>query len=213
MFRKNVTNFRNLLLYAFFCTFLLIGNASAQAEATDPLEQVKAAVDEIISLLQDQDLLHPEKKQIRRQRVIQIVERNFDFREMSQLTLGKNWRTISAAEQDRFVTLFTELLENTYITKIESYSGEKVVFKKQLFKGKKAMVYSDLVRNNIETPVNYKLVNDSGRWMVYDVVIEGVSLVRNYRTQFDSVINQEKFPALLVRLEEKIKQNEEAQAQ
>lgn len=213
MFRKNVTNFRNLLFSAFFCTFLLLGNASAQTEATDPLEQVKAAVDEIISLLQDQDLLQPEKKHIRRERVIQIVEQNFDFREMSQLTLGKNWRTISAADQDRFVALFTELLENTYITKIESYSGEKVVFKKQLFKGKKAMVYSDLVRNNIETPVNYKLVNESGKWMVYDVVIEGVSLVRNYRTQFDSVINQEKFPGLLVRLEEKIKQNEEAQAQ
>ena len=101
--------------------------------------------------------------------------------------------------------MFKTLLENTYIAKIETYSGEKVVFKKSALHGNKAIVYSELVRKNVETPVNYKLKNSDDRWMVYDVEVEGVSLVNNYRTQFASILDKENFAGLLARLEEKVK--------
>lgn len=177
---------------------------SCAATVADPVVFIKDAVDEIISILQDEKLAVPTRKAERKNRVVTIVEKKFDFREMSMRALAKHWHERSPEEQDRFVFLFKTLLENTYIAKIETYSGEKVVFKKAALQGNKAIVYSDLIRKNVETPVNYKLKNNDDRWMVYDVEVEGVSLVNNYRTQFASILNKENFAGLLARLEEKV---------
>ncbi len=174
------------------------------AAATDPVVFMKDAVDEIISILQDEKLSAPTRKAERKKRVVTIVEKKFDFRDMSRRALAKHWQERSPEEQDRFVSLFKTLLENTYIAKIETYSGEKVVFKKAAVQGNKAIVYSDLIRKNVETPVNYKLKNNDDRWLVYDVEVEGVSLVNNYRTQFASILSKENFAGLVTRLEEKV---------
>ncbi|MFQ6757971.1 MAG: ABC transporter substrate-binding protein [Deltaproteobacteria bacterium] len=174
------------------------------AAATDPVVFVKDAVDEIISILQDEKLAVPSRKAERKNRMVTIVEKKFDFREMSMRALARHWRERSPAEQDRFVFLFKTLLENTYLAKIETYSGEKVVFKKAAVQGNKAIVYSDLIRKNVETPVNYKLKNSDDRWAVYDVEVEGVSLVNNYRTQFASIMSKENFAGLIAKLEEKV---------
>lgn len=176
----------------------------SSASATDPVVFVKDAVDEIISILQDEKLAVPTRKAERKKRVVIIVEKKFDFREMSMRALAKHWQERSPEEQDRFVFLFKTLLENTYIAKIETYSGEKVVFKKAALQGDKAIVYSELIRKNVETPVNYKLKNNDDRWMVYDVEVEGVSLVNNYRTQFASILGKENFAGLIAKLEEKV---------
>jgi phospholipid transport system substrate-binding protein len=174
------------------------------AALADPVVFVQDAVDEIISILQDEKLAVPTRRAERKKRVVTIVEKKFDFRDMSMRALAKHWQERSPEEQDRFVLLFKTLLENTYIAKIETYSGEKVVFKKTAVQGNKAIVYSDLVRKNVETPVNYKLKSNNDRWMVYDVEVEGVSLVNNYRTQFASILNKENFAGLIARLEEKV---------
>lgn len=174
------------------------------AAATDPVVFVKEGVDEIISILQDEKLAAPNRKAERKNRMVTIVEKKFDFREMSMRALARHWRERSPAEQDRFVYLFKTLLENTYLAKIETYSGEKVVFKKAAVQGNKAIVYSDLIRKNVETPVNYKLKNSDDRWTVYDVEVEGVSLVNNYRTQFSSILSKESFSGLIAKLEEKV---------
>ncbi|MDP2756638.1 MAG: ABC transporter substrate-binding protein [Desulfurivibrionaceae bacterium] len=174
------------------------------AAATDPVVFVKDAVDEIISILQDEKLAAPARKAERKNRMVTIVEKKFDFREMSMRALARHWRERSPAEQDRFVFLFKTLLENTYLAKIETYSGEKVVFKKAAVQGNRAIVYSDLIRKNVETPVNYKLKNNDDRWAVYDVEVEGVSLVNNYRTQFASILSKENFSGLIAKLEEKV---------
>ncbi|MFA7348811.1 MAG: ABC transporter substrate-binding protein [Desulfurivibrionaceae bacterium] len=177
---------------------------SSCAAATDPVVFVKDAVDEIISILQDEKLAVPARRAERKNRMVTIVEKKFDFRDMSMRALAKHWQGRSPAEQDRFVFLFKTLLENTYIAKIETYSGEKVVFKKAAVQGNKAIVYSDLIRKNVETPVNYKLKNNDDRWTVYDVEVEGVSLVNNYRTQFASILGKEDFAGLIAKLEEKV---------
>jgi len=181
-----------------------IGHGVSQAAATDPVVVIKDAVDEIIAILQDEKLSAPARKAERKNRVVTIVEKKFDFREMSMRTLAKHWQERTPEEQDRFVSLFKKLLENTYIVKIETYSGEKVVFKKAAVQGNKAIVYSDLIRKKVETPVNYKLKNSDNHWMVYDVEVEGVSLVNNYRTQFASILSKDNFAGLLAKLEEKV---------
>lgn len=172
--------------------------------APDPVVFVKEAVDEIISILQDEKLAVPARRAERKQRVVAIVEKKFDFRDMSMRALAKHWRERTPEEQDRFVFLFKTLLENTYIAKIETYSGEKVVFKKTARQGNKAVVYSELIRKKVETPVNYKLKSNDDHWLVYDVEVEGVSLVNNYRTQFASILNKENFAGLIAKLEEKV---------
>lgn len=172
--------------------------------APDPVVFVKEAVDEIISILQDEKLAVPARRAERKQRVVAIVEKKFDFRDMSMRALAKHWRERTPEEQDRFVFLFKTLLENTYIAKIETYSGEKVVFKKTARQGNKAVVYSELIRKKVETPVNYKLKSNDDHWLVYDVEVEGVSLVNNYRTQFASILSKEKFAGLIAKLEEKV---------
>jgi len=186
------------------CGLCVIFGGSALAVPADPVVSVKDTVDQIIAVLQDEKLSGPDKKSVRRSLVVDIVEKRFDFREMSMRTLARHWRDRTPAEQDKFVQLFTKLLQNTYIAKIETYSGEKVVFRKHAVQGDKAIVYSDLVRNNIETPVNYKLKMRNDIWMVYDVEVEGVSLVNNYRTQFSSILEKEKFAGLISRIEEKV---------
>lgn len=193
------------LVIIFTIALPVMYQGSVCAAATDPVVFVKDAVDEIISILQDEKLAVPARRTERKTRMVTIVEKKFDFREMSMRALAKNWQGRTPAEQDRFVVLFKTLLENTYIAKIEAYSGEKVVFKKAAVQGNKAIVYSDLVRKNVETPVNYKLKNKDDHWAVYDVEVEGVSLVNNYRTQFASILGKENFAGLVARLEEKVK--------
>ncbi len=197
------------VLLVLFCLLGMqgLGSGSSSAAVADPVAAVRETVDAVIAILQDEKLAAPELKQERRDRVVRIVEQRFDFREMSMRSLARNWKERSPEEQERFVQLFKKLLENTYINKIDTYSGEKVVFKKHAVQGDKAIVYSDLVRNNVETPVNYRLKNSNDTWMVYDVEVEGVSLVNNYRTQFASILNKENFAALLARLEERVSKN------
>jgi len=192
-----------VIILAIAVPIMFRGISSAATAAADPVVFVKDAVDEIISILQDEKLAVPARRAERKKRVVTIVEKKFDFRDMSMRALAKHWQERTPEEQDRFVLLFKTLLENTYIAKIETYSGEKVVFKKTAFQGNKAIVYSDLVRKNVETPVNYKLKNNDDRWMVYDVEVEGVSLVNNYRTQFASILSKENFAGLVAKLEEK----------
>lgn len=186
----------------------VVYQGSSDAAATDPVVFVKEAVDEIISILQDEKLAVPARRAERKKRVVTIVEKKFDFREMSMRALAKNWQGRTPAEQDRFVVLFKTLLENTYIAKIETYSGEKVVFKQAAVQGNKAIVYSNLIRKNVETPVNYKLKNNNDSWAVYDVEVEGVSLVNNYRTQFATILGKEDFAGLIAKLEEKVRKGD-----
>jgi len=182
----------------------LCPRGDSQAAAADPGLFVKEAVDAILAVLQDDKLAVPARKTERKNRMVNILEDKFDFREMSMRALARHWQERTPAEQDRFAQLFKSLLENTYIAKMETYSGEKVIFKKTARQGSKAIVYTDLIRKNVETPVNYKLKNNDDQWLVYDVEVEGVSLVNNYRTQFASILAKEKFPGLMARLEEKV---------
>ena len=185
--------------------------ADAGAAGIGPLDQVRGMVDNILTIMKDDKLSAPGKKDERRDTIMVEVEKRFDFREMSKRTLARNWKSRSEPERKEFQELFSELLKHTYIGRVEAYSNEQVIYPKVVLdkkKKNKAMVYSKVLKNNQEIPINYRLYKKNGEWFVYDVVIEGVSLVRNYRTEFGRVISKEKYPGLISKIKEKIEKNE-----
>lgn len=179
--------------------------------AIAPLEQLKGTVENILEVVKDKSLSDPALKDVRREKMMGLINERFDFVEMSMMTLGKNWKILSQEEKDEFQGLFANLLQNNYIGRIESYSDELIVYDKEVFAGEqnsRARVYTNILKNGHEIPINYSMVKKGEDWFVYDVVIEGVSLVRNYRTEFGRILNKENFAGLIKRMQEKIVANE-----
>ena len=187
-------------------TFVLCFVAVSFAMAGPPTEQLKKSIDRIIELLKDPSLQSDGKKLERRNRIFKVMEEQFDFGEMARRSMGATWRKLSEAEQKEFEVSFAGLLEKSYIMKIEKYSDEKVVFGDEKPKGGKYYtVKTEIVSSSRSVPVEYSLHNVQGEWMVYDVNIEGVSLVTNYRSQFGEVIRKEGFRGLMAQLDQKVK--------
>lgn len=193
---------------------MLVFLGAAQAGAIiSPLEQVRTTVSGIIGVMQSKEMAKPENKIVRRQKIIAFVDQRFDFEEMSRQTLAVKWRELSPEQRKEFERLFADLLKNTYIGRVEAYSDEEIIFDKEVFDGgqqTRAMVYTKVVKNNLDIPINYKLLVRNGEWFVYDVMIEGVSLIRNYRTEFARVLNQERYAGLMKRLQDKIDKRDSA---
>ena len=135
---------------------------------------------------------------------MEIVLERFDFFEMSKRVLGSQWRKLSSNEQQEFVDLFTTLLEHAYIGKIENYSNQKVEFMDQRIKGERAQVKTLLTDQEVSIPVSYIMILKEGNWMVYDIIVEGVSLVRNYMDQFKEILRTDGYASLLKQLQDKV---------
>lgn len=167
-------------------------------------EQLRFDVDRIVEILNDKNL-----DRVRRdEKIVAIVKDRFDFQVMSQWILGLHWRRATEEERSKFIDLFTLLLENTYVGRIETYTGEygkqNVRYAQEQIEGDRAMVNTFVVTSSAEIPVSYKMIFRENQWRVYDVVIEEVSLVRNYRTTYADIIGKEGFRGLFQRMEEKI---------
>lgn len=177
-----------------------------RAYAAEAVDQLKESVDKIITLLNEPRLKAPEMKLIRRNEVFKIVEDRFDFTEMSKLSVGEFWQQMSDARQKQFEVAFAGLLESTYITRIERYTNEKVVYGPERLKGENDYsVHTEIVSNGKSIPVDYLLHKVGNQWLVYDVSIEGLSLVSNYRNLFADAIRHGGFDNLMKVLEEKQK--------
>jgi phospholipid transport system substrate-binding protein len=140
------------------------------------------------------------------------VYQRFGFEEMAQRALGQYWPKRTPAEKKEFVSLFSDLLERSYITKIESYTGEqKVVYTKETIDKDHASVHTEIVvKRDANVEVEYRLLQRNSNWQVYDIIIEGVSLVNNYRTQFHNIISRESYEALVKKLKLKLEQEQAA---
>jgi phospholipid transport system substrate-binding protein len=179
--------------------FLFIFSFSASAKVT-PSERIKETVNEVLTVLQDSSL----DKQDRRDRVKQIVRKRFDYESMSQVILGKNWRKSTASQREQFITLFRELLEQTYYSAIDSYNNQTVRMGRERVKEKRANVQTYIVAANKELAVSYKMRFRNDDWYAYDVTVEGVSLVSNYRTSFNNLVKEKGMEGLLTELAGKV---------
>jgi phospholipid transport system substrate-binding protein len=165
-------------------------------------DEVKKTVDEVVRIVSDKEMKKNDQK--RRQALKKSISTIFDYNEMAKRSLGKHWNQRSAAEKKQFVDLFASLLENSYAGKIESYNNEKIVYLKESIDSDHAEVKSKVVTaKRDEFTLDYRMINQKGKWMVYDVVIEGVSLVSNYRTQFNKIITSNGYPELVKKLQTK----------
>jgi len=169
-----------------------------------PTEKVKETADKIIAIVSDPSLKDPAKAAQRRERIRRTVDELCDWEEMSRRSLGRHWAQRTEQEKKEFVHLFGQLLERTYIDKVEGYSGEKVIYLGERVDGDYAEVDVKVVTNkNTEIPVIYRMRAKDQKWWVYDMVIEGVSLVNNYRTQFSDIMAKSSFEGLMKKLREK----------
>jgi phospholipid transport system substrate-binding protein len=168
-----------------------------------PTSVVKGTIDEVIRLVTDDGLKEPDQTDNRRKLLEETIGQHFDFEEMTKRSLASHWRNRSEPEQQEFVTLFQTLLSKTYAGKIENYSGEQVRYLKERLKDSFAEVQTRIVSKKTEIALDYRLLLKDGNWRVYDVVVDGVSLVKNYRVQFDRIIRDSTYEELVKTLREK----------
>ena len=171
-----------------------------------PTAQLQPTITMLFSILDDESLQGAEKTEERRSLIMDAIGGRFDFREMSRRVLGKAWNDLSADEKDYFVAQVTKLLENVYIGKLETYGGRDVEFAAERIKGKRAQVTTLVPYEGSKIPIHYIMQREHTEWMVYDINIEGVSLVRNYMEQFRAILQQQEYEGLIKIIEDKNKE-------
>ena len=197
MERKNV--FKVIIL-----SFLIFTVAFA-ARAGEPTEKMRETTDKILSIVSDPNLKDPGKAGERKKLIWEAVDERFDWNGMSQRALARHWKKRSKEERLEFIALFGKLLERTYLDKVEGYSGEKVSYEEESVDGAYAVVKVRIVTSkNEEINVDYRLSKKENDWLVYDISVEGVSLIQNYRVQFNSIITRSSFNVLMKRLKGKV---------
>jgi phospholipid transport system substrate-binding protein len=179
---------------------LEIGTVWAQGTAT---EAVRGTVNQVIQILSDPDLKKPNKAQERRRLLEKVVGERFSYEEMAKRTLGSHWQKLDEPARAEFVELFKRLLINSYADRVEGYSGEQVSYLNERHEGNYAEVRTKVASGKTEIPLDYRLVNKNGEWRVYDVVVDGVSLVSNYRGQFAKIMRTSGYEELVKQLREK----------
>ena len=178
---------------------LVTALAVPPASAGAPTDQLKAQVDRVLKLMDDPAL--KDKAKDKRAAVRKVADDIFDFGETAKRSLGRHWADRTQAERDEFVKLFGDLLERSYISKIELYGGEKIQYVGDKIEGDQASVMSKLLtKTNTEVPIEYRMLKKGERWLVYDVIIEGVSLISNYRTQFNKIIQTSSYAELVKKM-------------
>lgn len=198
-FRKKVAVMMRLLYLSLIC---LLASGIALAQPAGPTEQLREALDTVLEELKNKQL----DSAIRRTDIEKIIYGHFDFRVMSQRALSTNWKKASAEEKQQFVDKFSKLLFASYIRRIEAYTDEQIEYIGEKIKNGRAEVSTIIVSGDADIPIRYKMRLKGGKWLVYDVVIEEVSLIRNYRSSYRDIVKKEGIDGLLSKMDEKIAQ-------
>jgi phospholipid transport system substrate-binding protein len=167
------------------------------------IDAVRTSVDGILDILKKGDTMD---KAARRSAMEVIIDERFDFRAMSQRTLATNWKKASDAEKQEFTDLFKQLIQSSYVGKLEAYTNETVEYVTEKVKGRKALVETMIKTASADIPLNYKMYSKDGNWLVYDVIIEGVSLISNYRSSYQTIVKKEGFDGLMAKMKAKIEE-------
>ena len=189
-----------------FALLLVIFGLATPSLAGEPTDHIRKTTDKIITILSDPALKN--EVQTRRKMLRNTLNERFDWEEMARLSLAGHWQGLTDEEKKEFVPLFTDLLERTYMNRLENYSGDKVTYDAERVKGNYSLVKVTIFTDKqVEIPVVYKMKKKGPEWTIYDVSIEGVSLVNNYRQQFDSIILSSSYQGLVEKLKEKVVKN------
>lgn len=193
----------------YFCLFfravLLLMMFAVPCFAGVPTDEIKETTDRILAIVSDPGLKGPENKKKRGRLIREAVDGRFNWEAMTQGSLARNWKERTDAEKKEFIALFGKLLERTYLDKVGSYSGEKVSYVDETIDGKSGTVTAKiLTRSNTDVLVLYKVEKGNSGWLVYDISIEGVSMILNYREQFNSIILRSSYDDLVKKLKEKV---------
>lgn len=190
---------RPLLLAMLFCALLV-----SRLEAGTPTAQIRDTVEKVLAILRNPELKSAAMQNERREKLRKVIYPRFDFGEMAKRSLGPQWQRLSPKQRQEFVAVFTDLLEEAYVDQIESYQGEKVVFVREAQEKGFAEVESKVVTpKGEEFVMHYKLHPADKEWKVYDIVVENISLVNNYRSQFNRVLARSSYEELLRRIKNK----------
>jgi phospholipid transport system substrate-binding protein len=180
----------------------LVALLAGPAWAGVPTDQLRAQIDQVIKTVESPEMKG--KPTDRRAAIRKIANETFDFEEMARRALARHWRDRTAAEREEFVRLFADLLERAYVSRIEDYGGEKIAYNGDSIDGEAALVKTKIItKQGTDVPIDYRMLKRSDRWLVYDVVIEGVSLINNYRNQFNKIIQTSSYQALVDRMKSK----------
>ena len=189
------------------CALLIVTVGLVQPGASSagvPTDQIRVTVDRVLAILKDPALNSASAKEARRSELNKAILPRFDFEEMAKRSLGAEWRRRTATEQKEFIRLFTDLLKDSYVDSIESYRGDKVLYRRESQEGDYADVGTKVINERgEELTIDYRLNLDGSQWKVYDVVIENVSIVNNYRSQFARILSRSSFAALLQTIRDK----------
>jgi len=187
---------------------LILFALSIPVYAGAPMATVEANVKKVLDILRDPKLKGASAKEIKKEKLRVIYKGMFDEMEFSRRTLSRNWAKLNPDQQKEFVALFEQILEKAYIDKILDYSNEKVDFyKENIVADNQAEIQTKIVTSSKEIPIFYRVTLKDGNWRVYDVVVENVSLVQNYRTQFNDILASKSPEQLLEILRKKVKEN------
>ena len=196
--------FIHLVVVGLMVHLSMVSECFADSEVTS---QLKDTIEKVIKIVQDEAL--DKDKQARRVALRKTIAERFNYRQMVIRSLAKNWDARSDQERQEFIVLFKSLLENSYANKLEAYQDEKINYVDEIVKGKYALVKTEVVRKSSTIGVDYKLIQENENWKVYDFVIEGVSMIRNYRSQFTKIIRRDSYEVLVQKLTEKINELEQ----
>ncbi|MDH4082505.1 MAG: ABC transporter substrate-binding protein [Nitrospira sp.] len=173
---------------------------AAAAGSESPTEAVRGTVSRVLSILEDPALKDPAKLKPRRRMLEDVIATRFDYAEMSRRALAAYWKPLTTAERTEFVELFKRFLSDRYAEKIEDYSGEQVEYRSERIEGTYAEVRTELHSDKTTIPMDYRLLLKEGRWHAYDIIVDGVSLVKNYRSQFQKIIRESSYQELVNKL-------------
>ncbi len=188
-----------LLLFLVCC----VAAGMVWADEKSPTADLKPVLEDLTAILGDEGLKGDEHLEERREKIMASINGGFDFREMSKRVLGPTWKKIDDKERGNFTRLMTKLLENVYIGKLEGYEGQTVEFVEEKVKGQRAQVTTIIENGGVKIPLHYIMKKNNHKWLVYDINIEGVSLVRNYREQFKAILRKDDYQGLVKVLEDK----------
>jgi phospholipid transport system substrate-binding protein len=195
MNRKNIFGCMLIAVSLFFSAVQVFAESQITAD-------VRETINKVLEIVADQNL--KSDPVLRREKLRKVIGLRFNYKQMVMRSLAKNYKARSDAERKEFTLLFKKLLENSYASKIENFKDETINYVDEKIKGKYALVRTQIVRKDGVIDVDYKMFKDGGQWLVYDFVIEGVSLIRNYKSQFSKIISTESYEALVSKLNKKI---------